>query len=75
MGFLVMREKELCHEGKCKGRKSFMDFLALFIIGSMLYRGIKSIYAVAYPARKQALNFCAVYCVPFYVNYLYIFFS
>ena len=33
MGFVVMQEKELCHEGKCKGRKSFMDFLALFIIG------------------------------------------
>ena len=33
MGFVVMREKELCHEGKSKGRKSFMDFLALFIIG------------------------------------------
>ena len=38
MGFLVMREKELCHEGKRKGRKNFMDFLALFIIGFLFCR-------------------------------------
>ena len=46
MGFLVMREKELCHEGKCKGRKSFMDFLALFIIGCMLQYPILTIFTL-----------------------------
>ena len=42
-------------------KTAYEAYISYLISKSMLYRGIKSICAVAYPAWQQALSFCAVY--------------